>query len=391
MKENNKSIYLDYASTTPIDPRVAESMMEFMTFEGEFGNPASRSHRYGWKADEAVERARSNVASLINCDPREIVWTSGATEANNLAIKGAAQFYQRQGKHIVTMACEHKAVLGPCHMLERSGYEVSYLSPNAHGLLDLELLKKTLRKDTVLVTVMHVNNETGVIQDISAIPKCVKAVGALLHVDAAQSIGKIPVDVSSMGVDLMTLSAHKAYGPSGVGALYMSQKPRLHLVPQMHGGEQQLGLRSGTLPVHQIVGMGAGFASALSDYQQEYQRIVLLRDQVWHGLQNIGGVTLNGHLNHQVPHCLNVSFQGIHMDALLLDLRHFVVSTGSSCNAALNEPSHVLRSMGIDDVSARQSLRISFGKYTQQDECQLFVDQCAASVQRLRQLSPGAL
>ncbi|MAR83856.1 MAG: IscS subfamily cysteine desulfurase [Legionellales bacterium] len=383
------SVYLDYMASTPLAEEALQAMLPCMQAHTPLGNPSSNA--YGVKSQVPIALAAQQVASSIGATPDSIIWTSGATEANNLAIKGAAQFYHRQGKHIVTMACEHKAVLGPCQILERLGYEVSYLSPDARGLLDLELLKRTLRKDTVLVSVMHVNNETGIIQDISAISKCVKAVGALLHVDAAQSIGKIPVDVSSMGVDLMTLSAHKAYGPSGVGALYISQKPRLHLVPQMHGGEQQLGLRSGTLPVHQIVGMGAGFASALKDYQQDYERIALLRDHVWHALQSIGGVTLNGHLDHQVPHCLNVSFQGVHMDALLLDLRHFVVSTGSSCNAALNEPSHVLRSMGIDDVSARQSLRISFGKYTQQDECQLFIDQCAASVQRLRQLSPVAL
>lgn len=383
------SVYLDYMASTPLADEALQAMLPCMQAHAPLGNPSSNA--YGVKSQAPIAKAAQQVASSIGATPESIIWTSGATEANNLAIKGAAQFYQRKGKHIVTMASEHKAVLGPCKMLERSGYEVSYLSPDAHGLLDLELLKKTLRKDTVLVSVMHVNNETGVIQDISAISKHVKAVGSLLHVDAAQSIGKIPVDVSSMGVDLMTLSAHKAYGPSGVGALFINQKPRLHLLPQIHGGDQQQSIRSGTLSVHQIAGMGAGFAYALKDYSEEYQRIALLRDHLWYGLQAVGGVTLNGHLNHQVPHCLNISFQGVHMDALLLDLRHYVLSTGSSCNAALNEPSHVLRSMGIDDVSARQSLRISIGKYTQQDECQLFIDQCATSVQRLRQLAPGAL
>ncbi len=384
-------VYLDYMASTPLSEKVLQAMLPFMQSHSPMGNPSSHAHALMAQSTVNIDKAAGQVALAIGATPDAIVWTSGATEANNLAIKGAVEFYHRKGKHIITMASEHKAVLEPCRFLERLGYEVSYLSPQPNGLLDVALLKNTLRSDTVLVSVMHVNNETGVIQDIAAISECVKARGALLHVDAAQSVGKIPVDVQTMGVDLMTLSAHKAYGPPGIGALYMAQKPRLHLVPQMHGGQQQGEVRSGTLPLHQVVGMGAAFAVATHRLSEECQRITVLRDQLWAGLQHIGDVHLNGDLAHQVPHCLNVSIKGVHIDALLLALRDFVVSTGSSCNSALSEPSHVLSSMGIDDVTARASLRISFGQYTVLEECELFLDQCASAVKRLRQLSPGVL
>ncbi|MBV53619.1 MAG: IscS subfamily cysteine desulfurase [Coxiellaceae bacterium] len=379
-------VYLDYMASTPLAEAAFQAMLPCLQPDTPLGNPSSKS--FGIKTQLLIDQAAQQVASSIGATADSIIWTSGATEANNLAIKGATQFYRRKGKHIVTMACEHKAVLGPCKVLEGLGYDVCYLMPDADGLLDIDLLKSVLRKDTVLVSVMHVNNETGIVQDIAAISKCIKAVGALFHVDASQSIGKSPVDVATMGVDLMTLSAHKSYGPIGVGALYVRQKPRIHLESQIHGGQHQSGLRSGTLPIHQIVGMGAAFKNTLEDYVNESHRVESLRDLVWSGLKAIGGVTLNGNFDYQVPHCLNVSFDGVYIDSLLLALRRFIISTGSSCNAALNEPSHVLLSMGVDEISARHSMRISFGRYTRVDECQLFIEQCTTAIQRLRQLSP---
>ena len=388
MSDINLPIYLDYSATTPVDPRVADKMRQFLTPDGEFGNPASRSHSFGWHAEEAVDEARKQVAALIGADPREIVWTSGGTESDNLAIKGAAHFYQKKGKHIVTVKTEHKAVLDTCRQLEREGFEVTYLAPQADGLLDLAELEASLRDDTVLVSVMHVNNEIGVVQDIGAIGKMTRERGIILHVDAAQGAGKIPIDVHEMQVDLMTLSAHKIYGPKGIGALYICRKPRVRLEAQMHGGGHERGLRSGTLPTHQIVGMGEAFRIAREEVAEESARIRALRDRLWDGLNKMEEVYLNGDLEQRVPGNLNVSFNFVEGESLIMALKDVAVSSGSACTSASLEPSYVLRALGRNDELAHSSLRFTIGRFTTEEEIDYTVSLIEQAVQRLRDLSP---
>ncbi|MCY3853623.1 MAG: IscS subfamily cysteine desulfurase [Gammaproteobacteria bacterium] len=384
----NLPIYLDYSATTPVDPRVADEMRRFLTPDGEFGNPASRSHSFGWHAEEAVDEARKQVAALIGADPREIVWTSGGTESDNLAIKGAAHFYQKKGKHIVTVKTEHKAVLDTCRQLEREGFEVTYLAPQADGLLDLAELEASLRDDTVLVSVMHVNNEIGVVQDIGAIGKMTRERGIILHVDAAQGAGKIPINVHEMQIDLMTLSAHKIYGPKGIGALYICRKPRVRLEAQMHGGGHERGLRSGTLPTHQIVGMGEAFRIAREEMAEEAARIRALRDRLWDGLNKMEEVYLNGDLEQRVPGNLNVSFNFVEGESLIMALKDVAVSSGSACTSASLEPSYVLRALGRNDELAHSSLRFTIGRFTTEEEIDYTVSLIEQAVQRLRDLSP---
>ena len=388
MSDINLPIYLDYSATTPVDPRVADKMRQFLTPDGEFGNPASRSHSFGWHAEEAVDEARKQVAALIGADPREIVWTSGGTESDNLAIKGAAHFYQKKGKHIVTVKTEHKAVLDTCRQLEREGFEVTYLAPQADGLLDLAELEASLRDDTVLVSVMHVNNEIGVVQDIGAIGKMTRERGIVLHVDAAQGAGKIPIDVHEMQVDLMTLSAHKIYGPKGIGALYICRKPRVRLEAQMHGGGHERGLRSGTLPTHQIVGMGEAFRIAREEMAEESARIRALRDRLWGGLNKMEEVYLNGDLEQRVPGNLNVSFNFVEGESLIMALKDVAVSSGSACTSASLEPSYVLRALGRNDELAHSSLRFTIGRFTTEEEIDYTISLIEQAVQRLRDLSP---
>lgn len=388
MSDINLPIYLDYSATTPVDPRVADKMRQFLTPDGEFGNPASRSHSFGWHAEEAVDEARKQVAALIGADPREIVWTSGGTESDNLAIKGAAHFYQKKGKHIVTVKTEHKAVLDTCRQLEREGFEVTYLAPQADGLLDLAELEASLRDDTVLVSVMHVNNEIGVVQDIGAIGKMTRERGIILHVDAAQGAGKVPIDVHEMQVDLMTLSAHKIYGPKGIGALYICRKPRVRLEAQMHGGGHERGLRSGTLPTHQIVGMGEAFRIAREEMAEESARIRALRDRLWDGLNKMEEVYLNGDLEQRVPGNLNVSFNFVEGESLIMALKDVAVSSGSACTSASLEPSYVLRALGRNDELAHSSLRFTIGRFTTEEEIDYTISLIEQAVQRLRDLSP---
>ncbi len=381
-------IYLDYAATTPVDERVADKMCGYLTRDGVFGNPASRSHRFGWAADEAVEHARAQVAGLINADPKEIVFTSGATESDNLAIKGAAHFYRKKGKHIVTCKTEHKAVLDTCRHLEREGYEVTYLDPEPNGLLDLGKLEAALRDDTVLVSVMHVNNEIGVIQDIAAIGEICRDRKIVFHVDAAQSAGKVPIDLQEMKVDLMSLSGHKVYGPKGVGALYVRRKPRVRIEAQMHGGGHERGMRSGTLATHQIVGMGEAFDIARREMASENERIRMLRDRLWDGLSRIEQVHLNGDLEQRVPHNLNVSFAFVEGESLIMALKDIAVSSGSACTSASLEPSYVLRALGREDELAHSSIRFSIGRYTTQEEIDYTIDLVTRAVDKLRELSP---
>ena len=388
MNDINLPIYLDYSATTPVDPRVAAKMHEYLTPDGEFGNPASRSHSFGWHAEEAVDEARKQVAELIGADPREIIWTSGGTESDNLAIKGAAHFYQKKGRHIVTVKTEHKAVLDTCRQLEREGFEVTYLAPQANGLLDLEELEASLRDDTVVVSVMHVNNEIGIVQDIGAIGKLTRERGIILHVDAAQGAGKIPIDVHAMQVDLMTLSAHKIYGPKGIGALYICRKPRVRLEAQMHGGGHERGLRSGTLPTHQIVGMGEAFRLAREELAEESARIRALRDRLWNGLNQMEEVYLNGDLEQRVPGNLNVSFNFVEGESLIMALKDVAVSSGSACTSASLEPSYVLRALGRNDELAHSSLRFTIGRFTTEEEIDYTISLIEQAVQRLRDLSP---
>lgn len=387
MREDHP-IYLDYSSTTPVDPRVARKMSEYLTQEGQFGNPASRSHSFGWQAEQAVDEARANVAALIGADAREIIWTSGGTESDNLAIKGAAHFYRKKGTHIITVKTEHKAVLDTCRQLEREGFEVTFLSPKPDGLLDLEELEAALREDTVLISVMHVNNEIGVIQDIGALGAMTRARGILLHVDAAQSAGKIPIDVAAMQVDLMTLSAHKIYGPKGIGALYICRKPRVRLEAQIHGGGHERGLRSGTLPTHQIVGMGEAFRLAREEMAEEAVRIRALRDRLWNGLSSMEEVYCNGDLEQRVPGNLNVSFNFVEGESLIMALKEIAVSSGSACTSASLEPSYVLRALGRNDELAHSSLRFTVGRFTTEEEIDRTVSLVRTAVERLRELSP---
>ena len=382
------TIYLDYASTTPVDPRVASKMMEFLTPEGEFGNPASRSHRFGWKADEAVEEARSHVANLVNCDPREIVWTSGATEADNLAIKGVARFYKSKGNHIITSKIEHKAVLDPCRQLEREGFEVTYLDPNDKGVISPEAVKAAIKDSTVLVSIMHINNELGTVNDISQIGDITRDKGIFFHVDAAQSTGKVNIDLEKMSVDLMSFSAHKTYGPKGVGALYVRRKPRVRLEALIHGGGHERGMRSGTLATHQIVGMGEAFRLANKEMIEDHKKISKYHEKFLDKVKEIDHVYINGDLNNKVPNILNVSFNFVEGESLIMGLKDIAVSSGSACTSASLEPSYVLRALGRKDELAHSSIRFSFGRFTSDNDVNNTLDILGNVVHRLRELSP---
>ena len=381
-------IYLDNSSTTPVDPRVAEKMMECLTREGNFGNPASRSHMPGWKAEEAVETARRHVADLINCDPREIVWTSGATEADNLAIKGAAHFYNKKGKHVITSKIEHKAVLDSCRQLEREGYEVTYLDPSESGIISPESVASAIRPDTTLVSLMHVNNEIGVINDIEAIGKITREQKVIFHVDAAQSVGKVNIDLEKMQVDLLSLTTHKVYGPKGIGALYVRRKPRIRIEPQMHGGGHERGMRSGTLPTHQIVGMGEAFRIGKEEMSEENSRILALRNRLLEGLSDIEEVYVNGDIDYRVAGNLNISFNFVEGESLIMALRDLAISSGSACTSASLEPSYVLRALGLNDELAHSSLRITIGRFTTEEEVDYTIEKIHAAVAKLRELSP---
>ncbi len=381
-------IYLDYSATTPVDPRVAAKMCDCLTADGNFGNPASRSHAFGWKAEEAVEIARREVAELIQADPREIVWTSGATESNNLAIKGAAHFYRKKGKHIITSKIEHKAVLDTCRQLEREGFEVTYLTPDESGIIEPQMVADAIREDTTLVSVMHVNNEIGVINDIQAIGEVTRANKVLLHVDAAQSAGKIPINLDEMKVDLLSISAHKIYGPKGVGALYVRRKPRVRLEAQVHGGGHERGMRSGTLATHQIVGMGEAFRIAKLEMADENERILQLRHRMWRELNRIEEVYVNGDEVQRVAGNLNVSFAFVEGESLLMALKDLAISSGSACTSASLEPSYVLRALGLNDELAHSSLRFSIGRFTTQEEIDFAVEKITHAVKKLREMSP---
>ncbi len=379
-------IYMDYSATTPVDPRVAAKMIPFLTEK--FGNPASRSHHYGWEAEEAVELARAQVAALVNADPKEIVWTSGATESNNLAIKGAAHFYQGKGKHIVTMRIEHKAVIDTVRELEREGFTATYLDPEPNGLLDLEKFKTSLRPDTILVSIMYVNNEIGVIQDIAAIGEICRERGIVFHVDAAQATGKVHIDMRQLKVDLMSFSAHKTYGPKGIGALYVQRKPRVRLEAQMHGGGHERGMRSGTLATHQIVGMGEAFRIAQAEMAAENERVRMLRDRLLAGLMTMEEVHINGDMEQRVPHNLNLSFNFVEGESLIMAIKDVAVSSGSACTSASLEPSYVLRALGRSDELAHSSIRFSVGRFTTVEEVDFVIDLLKKKIGKLRELSP---
>ena len=379
-------IYLDYSATTPVDPRVAERMIPWLVEK--FGNPASRSHAYGWEAEKAVEEARENVAALVGADPKEIVWTSGATESNNLAIKGAAFFYQGKGKHLITVKTEHKAVLDTTRELERHGFEVTYLDPQENGLVDLEQFKAAIRPDTILASVMFVNNEIGVIQPIEQMGEICRSKGVVFHVDAAQATGKVAIDLSKLKVDLMSFSAHKTYGPKGIGALYVRRKPRIRLEAQMHGGGHERGFRSGTLATHQIVGMGEAFRLAKEEMADENKRIKALRDKLLNGLQDIEATFVNGDLTHRVAHNLNISFAYVEGESMIMAIKDLAVSSGSACTSASLEPSYVLRALGRDDELAHSSIRFSIGRFTTEEEIDYAIRLLHAKVGKLRELSP---
>ncbi|HCH77051.1 IscS subfamily cysteine desulfurase [Stutzerimonas kunmingensis] len=381
-------IYLDYSATTPVDPRVAAKMIECLTNEGNFGNPASRSHAFGWKAEEAVENARRQVAELVNADPREIVWTSGATESDNLAIKGVAHFYASKGKHIVTTKIEHKAVLDTTRQLEREGFEVTYLEPGEDGIVTPAMVEAALRDDTILVSVMHVNNEIGTINDITAIGELTRSRGILFHVDAAQSTGKVEIDLEKMKVDLMSFSAHKTYGPKGVGALYVRRKPRVRLEAQMHGGGHERGMRSGTLATHQLVGMGEAFRIAKDEMAQENERVRSMRDRFYKQVEHLEELYVNGSLTARVPHNLNLSFNYVEGESLIMALKDLAVSSGSACTSASLEPSYVLRALGRNDELAHSSIRFTFGRFTTEEEIDYAAQKVCEAVTKLRELSP---
>lgn len=384
-----RPIYLDYAATTPVDPRVADRMMQFLTMDGVFGNPASRSHGYGWQAEEAVEHARQQVADLIKADPREIVWTSGATEANNLALKGVAHFYQKKGKHIITSKIEHKAVLDTCRQLEDEGFEVTYLDVQpGTGRITPQMLEAALREDTILVSLMMVNNELGNLTDVEAIGEITRARGIYFHVDAAQAAGKTEIDLSRMKVDLMSFSGHKIYGPKGIGALYVRRSPRVRLKAQIHGGGHERGMRSGTLPTHQIVAMGEAFEIAGREMAAEQQRLEALRTKLWNGMQNLEEVHLNGDPDYRVANYLNVSFNFVEGESLMMALKDLAVSSGSACTSATLEPSYVLRALGLPDELAHSSIRFSFGRYTTEDDIDQVLAFTKSAVDKLRALSP---
>ena len=381
-------IYLDHASTTPVDPRVVNRMQECLSKEGNFGNPASRSHEFGWKADEAVEEARTNVAKLVNCDVRELVWTSGATEADNLALKGAARFYKKKGNHIITSKIEHKAVLDSCRQLEREGFDVTYLSPDKSGIISPDTVSDAITGETILVSLMHINNEIGVINDIAAIGEVTRKKEVIFHVDAAQSTGKILIDLSKLKVDLMSFSAHKTYGPKGIGALYVRRKPRVRLEAQIHGGGHERGMRSGTLPTHQIVGMGEAFRLAGLEMDSDNLRIRALRDRFWQGLKGMEEIYLNGHIERRAPGFLNVSFNFVEGESLIMALKDIAVSSGSACTSASLEPSYVLRALGLKDELAHSSIRFAIGRFTTEEEVDYTVNLVRESVEQLRELSP---
>jgi cysteine desulfurase len=379
-------IYMDYSSTTPVDPRVADKMIPYL--REQFGNPASRSHMYGWSAEKAVEQARADVAALVNADPREIIWTSGATEGNNLALKGAAHFYQTKGKHIITVKTEHKAVLDTVRELERQGFEATYLQPQDNGLITIEQLAAAIRPDTILVSVMWVNNEIGVIQPIDEIGELCRSKGIIFHSDAAQATGKTPIDLEKTKVDLVTFTAHKSYGPKGVGALYVRRKPRVRLEAQMHGGGHERGLRSGTLATHQIVGMGEAFRLAKEEMDTEIVRIRALRDRLAKGLSEMEEVYVNGDMEHRVPHNLNVSFNYVEGESLIMAIKDIAVSSGSACTSASLEPSYVLRALGRSDELAHSSIRFTFGRFTTNEDVDFTIDLIKKKVEKLRELSP---
>ena len=383
-----KPIYFDYLATTPCDPRVVEKMVHCLSMEGNFGNPASRSHMYGWKAEEAVENARRQVADLIGADPREIVWTSGATESDNLAIKGVAHFYQKKGKHIVTSKIEHKAVLDTCRQLEREGFEVTYLDPDSSGLITPEAVAEALREDTVLVSIMHANNEIGTVNDIAGIGEVTRNAGVLFHVDAAQSAGKIEINLKDMEVDLMSMSGHKMYGPKGVGALYVRRKPRVRLEAQMHGGGHERGMRSGTLATHQIVGMGEAAHIAQEGMADEAERLKALRQRFWDGIKDIEEVHVNGDMDQRLPGAINVSIAFVEGESLIMSLKDLAISSGSACTSASLEPSYVLRALGLNDELAHSSLRFSFGRFTTEEDVDVAIEQLRGAVGKLRELSP---
>jgi cysteine desulfurase len=381
-------IYMDYASTTPVDPRVAKKISDHLTLDGNFGNPASRSHKFGWQAEEAVEEARSHVANLVNCDPREIVWTSGATEADNLAIKGIANFYQKNGKHIITSKIEHKAVLDPCRQLERDGFEVTYLEPNEGGLVTAEAISNAIREDTILISIMHINNELGTINDLESIGTLAREKGIFFHVDAAQSTGKVAIDLTALPVDLMSFSAHKTYGPKGIGALFVRRKPRVRIEAQIHGGGHERGMRSGTLATHQIVGMGEAFRIAKEEMDADTKRVEALHKRFFESVSNIEEVYVNGDPDNKVSNILNISFAYVEGESLIMALKDIAVSSGSACTSASLEPSYVLRALGRKDELASSSIRFSFGRFTTDQEVDYTVSLINHAVERLRELSP---
>ena len=388
MSELKTPIYLDYSATTPVDKRVAEKMMQYLTLDGVFGNPASNSHSFGWASDEAVKAARADVAALINADPREIVWTSGATESDNLAIKGAAHFNTRRGKHIVTMKTEHKAVLDTCRQLEREGFEVTYLDPKDNGLLDLDVFKAALRDDTTVVSIMHVNNEIGVIQDIKAIGEICRDKKIVFHVDAAQSAGKVAIDMEDLKVDMMSFSAHKIYGPKGIGALYVRRKPRVRIEAQMHGGGHERGMRSGTLATHQIVGMGEAFRLAKEEMESDNERLLALRNRLYDGFKDMEEVYVNGDLEQRIAGNLNISFNHVEGESLMMSVKGLAVSSGSACTSASLEPSYVLRALGRNDELAHSSLRFTLGRFSTEEEVDYAIAETRKAVEKLRDLSP---
>ena len=391
MKQNNSltiPIYLDYSSTTPVDPRVAAKMSECLTKEGVFGNPASRSHSFGWESEKLIDEARGHVAKLIKANKKEIVWTSGATESDNLAIKGAAHFYKEKGNHLITLTTEHKAVLDTMRHLETEGFEVTYMNPKDNGLVDIDELKSLIKPTTTVISIMHVNNEIGVIQDLETIGKICRDNKIVFHVDAAQSPGKVDIDVDKYNIDLLSLSAHKVYGPKGIGALYVRRKPRIRLQPQMHGGGHERGFRSGTLPTHQVVGMGEAFKIAEEEMESDNKRISILRDKLWNGLNSIEEIYLNGDMKQRIPGNLNVSFNFVEGESLIMAIKDMAVSSGSACTSASLEPSYVLRALGRSDELAHSSLRISIGKYTTEEEIDYSVSLIREAVAKLRELSP---
>lgn len=383
-----RAIYLDYSATTPVDPRVSDLMNQFLLPTGEFGNPASRSHSYGWTAEQAVEQARANIANLVNADPREIIWTSGATESDNLAVKGVARFYRKKGTHLVTSSIEHKAVLDSCRYLESEGFEVTYIDPDQNGIINPEDVRSAITDNTTLVSIMHANNEIGVLNDIEAIGEITREKGVFFHVDAVQSAGKVPIDLQTMKVDLMSFTAHKLYGPKGVGALYVRRKPRVRLEPLIHGGGHERGMRSGTLPTHQIVGMGEAFRIAGQEMALENARLLNLRQRFWDQLKDMEEVYLNGDEHQRIPGNLNVSFNFVEGESLIMALQDIAVSSGSACTSASLEPSYVLRALGLNDELAHSSLRITLGRFNTEQEVDTAAQQIRAAVEKLREMSP---